>query len=585
MEYSASDPARQAKPACTFGKFRLEPDGTLIRGGKRLQLAGTELAMLRLLIERRGKLVTNAELGREIGSGAHITSETVAQAIASLRQRLGPEEHIQQVPKRGFRFISNVVEMQSAPSGVLPHVAFLPLTAEYGVAEYMGTAVAEAAMDDLGRSQPAVCTLAAKESVATLAKRGLSPLEIGRAMHADMVLTGSLRALPAHHRMRIEMIDVKHGRQLWTEDVLVERAQHAGLETELARLITLRTEGGEISISATAESESGQQSAPQHREAYELYQRARFEWQSLERHRMQDAVQHLTRASEIDPSFVAARIDLAHLAITEAFHGYLAPSVAVDMVRRASRQGIDFADAAAMLPAIGWVNFHYDRNLPAAVDAFKRSSHLSHDPWITRARLMLALSRKRFDEAIGLIRDALTLDPYSGWLHARLAWAHHLMGDASESVRLIKAALDQFPMHEGIELYAGIILSLNRDFARAEEVAAALAHRRPYFDLATAVHAYTLAVAGNSDEARALLERMEWMGRERYVMNSLSPAVYVALGDHEQALAELAAANQARCPWFFQALADPRLTPLHDNPEFLQYEQILVDMERAAGDA
>jgi predicted Zn-dependent protease len=297
---------------------------------------------------------------------------------------------------------------------------------------------------------------------------------------------------------------------------------------------------------------------------------------------MQDAVQHLTRASEIDPSLIAARVDLAHLAITEAFHGYLSPAAAVDLVRRASRPGISQAEAAPMLPAIGWVNFHYDRDLESALDAFKRSGHLHHDPWVSRARVLLALSRKRFDEAIGLIRDALTIDPYSRWLHARLAWAHHLMGDAPESVRLINAALEQFPAHEGIELYAGIILAFNGEAERAEELAASLANRRPYFDPAAAVHAYTLAVAGKSDDARSVLERMEWIGRERYVLNSLSAAVYVALGDHDHALTELAAANQALCPWFFQALADPRLAALNNNPKFRVYEQILTNMERAA---
>jgi len=114
------------------------------------------------------------------------------------------------------------------------------------------------------------------------------------------------------------------------------------------------------------------------------------------------------------------------------------------------------------------------------------------------------------------------------------------------------------------------------------EIAGTLEHRRPYFDLAIAVHAYTLAVAGRSDEARSILERMEWMGRERYVTNSLSAAVYVALGEPEPALAQLRAANEARCPWFFQALADPRLAPLHELREFQELQQVLVNMERAA---
>ena len=582
MHNLGSDPAREKLPVYTFNNFRLQSDGTLLRGETPLQLAEAELAVLRLLLAQRGGLVTPAELGRAVGQGARVKPEIVTQAVASLRQRLGPEELIQAVPRRGFRFAAEVLVMSSAPAAALPHVAILPLVAEFGVAEYLGAAVTESVIDRLGRRRPALCTLAARESVATLARRGLLPLEIGRALRTDMVLTGSLRALPAHHRMRIEMLRVEDGSPLWSEDVLVERARVAGLEAELVRLMALRIEGGTIAISASVEPGSGRQNAPNHREAYELFQRARFDWQSLERHRMQDAVQHLTRAGEIDPSLIEARIDLANLAITEAFHGYLSPEVAVGLVRRASKPGFDDGPGAAILPAVGWVSFHYDRDLRAALDAFRRSEHLPHDPWVSRARVMLALSRKRYDEAAGLLRDALGIDPYSGWLHARLAFTHHLMGDAPESLRLINAAIEQFPLHEGVEFYAGIILAFNGETERAVELAEALVHRRPYFDPATAVDAYTLAVAGRGDEARSILEQMEWMSRERYVMNSLLPAVSVALGEHDLALAQLAVANHARCPWFFQALADPRLAPLRQYPEFRELEQILANMERTA---
>jgi DNA-binding winged helix-turn-helix (wHTH) protein/tetratricopeptide (TPR) repeat protein len=587
MQRPGSTPADNKQPAYTFGKFRLEPDGRLLRGEKRVQLAAEELAALRLLLEKRGTVVTNAELnGAMKHDGARVEAEnvgeSVAKTIASLRKRLGAEVHIQPVLKRGFRFTSDAHELTGASQAGLPHVAILPLLAEYGVAEYLGTAVTEGAIDRLNRKRPSVCTLAAKESVATLARRGLSALEIGRAIQADMVLTGTLRALPAHHRMRAEMIQVEDGRPLWTEDVLVERIHLAGLETELARLVALRLEGGTVSISASASPEV-EEPEPHDREAYELYQRARYEWQSLERHRMQDAVQHLTRASELDPSLSAARVDLAHLAITEAFHGYLSPTIGVDMVRRAAKPGFDDGPGGeAILPAVGWVSFHYDRDLRAALDAFERSSHLPHDSWVSRARVMLALSRRRFDEAAAIISDALSSDPFSTWLHARLAWTHHMMGDAAASVREAKAALERFPLHEGVEMYAAIILAFNGEAERAVELAGALAHRRPYFDPATAVHAYTLAVAGRSDEARSILERMEWMGRERYVMNSFSAAVYVVLGEHDHAIAELRAANDAGCPWFFQALADPRLAPLHKLPEFQELEQILVNMERVA---
>ena len=64
--------------------------------------------------------------------------------------------------------------------------------------------------------------------------------QIGETLKADLVLTGSLRALPAHFRLRAEMILVQDGTQIWVEDLLVDRSRFAGLESELVNRLTFR---------------------------------------------------------------------------------------------------------------------------------------------------------------------------------------------------------------------------------------------------------------------------------------------------------------------------------------------------------
>jgi hypothetical protein len=90
-----------------------------------------------------------------------------------------------------------------------------------------------------------------------------------------------------------------------------------------------------------------------------------------------------------------------------------------------------------------------------------------------------------------------------------------------------------------------------------------------------------MACAGQTDEADAILERLQWMSRERFVLRAFNPAAYAALGNLEAAMAELRAANEIRCPWFFQMLADPCLKPLHGMPEFKEIRNILPHMESA----
>jgi len=577
--------AGSAPHAYRFAGFQLETDGTLLRGETPLHLPPEELAVLRLLLARAGEIVTPLELKRTLWGGMNVASDSVSRCVASLRARLQPEDCIQSVYKRGYRISAVVQAAGRRPAGALPRLAILPFSAGSGVPEYLGMAITGEITDLLKGARNAIASLAAQDSVLALARRGLAAQEIGAALHADLVLTGQLLATPRHDRLRAEMIRAEDGAQLWIEDLLAERGRIGALSSELVNRVTSRLHSGGLSIAAVAEPAVEVESSPHRNEAYELFLRAHYEWQTLERHRMQDAMGRLIRAIELDPSLIAARVDLAHLSVAQACHGFMSPLVQAGMVRRSAERipdSADNADAEALLPALGWVDFHFDHNLPAALKAFARSAHLPYDPWTTRERVQFALSRRRFGEAIDLLSAAIALDPYSPWLQALLAWALHLAGDPPASVAQTRKALALFPEHDGPNLYGAIILSFNGEAAYAAELANELAVRSRYFDLATAVHAYALACAGRGDDARELLDRLQWLGRERFVMNTFNAAVYVALGEPDAALAELRASLENRCPWFFQTLADPRLKPLWGRPEFEEMRGVLAAMEAEA---
>jgi DNA-binding winged helix-turn-helix (wHTH) protein/tetratricopeptide (TPR) repeat protein len=576
-----------------FGEFRLEADGTLLHGETPVPLDAHELAALRLLLAHQGQVVTLQQFEQVLGAGELVTADLVTKCLASLRRRLEPEDCIQAVPKRGYRFSGEVhpISFESVPP--IPRLAILPFTASYGVPEYLGAALAEDAGTHLAAAHPSFAHVLSRESVLALARRGLSARQVGEKMKADLVLCGELRAMASHYRLRAEVIRVESGSPLWTEDLLVERARIIELVRDLSNHVLRRLSGLEsarlaparleTAISLSAAADSDPEPTAQQREAFELFLRGRYESQSLERHRMQDAVQHLLHAIELDPDQMQARIQLANLCVTQVFCGFVQPLVAAEIMRRIAGT---FADlpyrAERLLPALGWISFHADRNMPAAMRMFARSAHLPHEPGITRARSMFALSRRRFDEAIEMQRAVLHADPFSAWALARLAWAYHLAGESAASLQAAHAAMERFPEHEAVELYGAMILAFNGETARAVELAASLAQRVPYLDPAAAVHAYALAMAGRRDEARVILERLQWLCRERYAMNTFTPAAYVALGELDAALAELHAANGLRCPWFFQMLADPRLKPLRTRPDFEAMLGILAGMETEA---
>jgi tetratricopeptide (TPR) repeat protein len=272
---------------------------------------------------------------------------------------------------------------------------------------------------------------------------------------------------------------------------------------------------------------------------------------------------------------------MVRLCVTQAAFGYMPPAVARAIARRTA-DTIPDHHADPVLPALGTLSFHVDYDLPAALHAFASSAHLPHDASVTRSRVMFALSRGRFDEGIALLDDALCLDPFAPWLHARRAWALHLAGHRPESLAQMRSCLNSFPDHEGTALYGAILFAYNGDTATGLRLAESLSARMPYYDQITAIHAYALARAGRTAESRALIAKLRWLGRERFVSSSFNAAVYVALGDIDSALTELQTSMDMRCPWFFQMLADPRLQPLRGQPRFEEFRAILPRMEDAA---
>lgn len=566
-----------------FGELRLDKQGVLTRGDEVIHLPPKELAALRLLLAHAGQIVTVQQLKQALWGGVHVTDDSVPKCVSSLRELLSPSDCIQTVYKRGYRLSVEVQRQTQVLPETPPRLVIMPFAVDANVPVYLGAAIAEETISLLTADRFAPAHVLARDSAFSLAARGLTAHQVGEALQADLVLTGTLRMLPAHFRLRAEMVRVSDGTQIWVEDMLVPQSRSADLESELANRLFIRLSSAAWFFSREGGSPNSEEDGPSRREAWEMFLRGHHEWQTVQRHRMQDGIQHLSRAIELDPTLYGAHIDLANASVTQEFAGFVSPIQAAQQVRKsADAVPTSFEGAEALLPALGWIRFHVDHDLPGALRAFSTSAHLRHETSVTRIRSMFALSRHRFLEAIELITEALRSDPYSPWLNARLAWAYHLSGEREKSVAQAQHALDLFPEHECANVYGTMILAFNGQADRAVGVAENLVRRSPYLDIGSSLFAYALAQAGREQEAQSMLERLQWLSRERYVLTSFTAPVCVALDDMDGAVAELQAAAESRCPWLFQMLADPRIEPIRERPEVVKIEKVLERMEAAA---
>lgn len=103
------------KPVYCFGPFRYDSGQRLLfRENETVPLAPKVGETLRVLVERHGTVVEKAELMREVWPDTTVEEIGLARNISQLRKALGDENetgrYIETLPKRGYRFVGNVVQ-------------------------------------------------------------------------------------------------------------------------------------------------------------------------------------------------------------------------------------------------------------------------------------------------------------------------------------------------------------------------------------------------------------------------------------------------------------------------------------------
>jgi DNA-binding winged helix-turn-helix (wHTH) protein/tetratricopeptide (TPR) repeat protein len=579
----------------SFGSFSLRPDGTLLRENAPVLLSPKELAILRVLVSNAGQIVPADQLRLSAWGNVHVSADSLPRCVSSLRAHLDSQDCIQTVYKRGYRFMLAVKQTHHQQqreketerrtfSSINPlRLAILPFATTDGVPEFLGPGIWEETMLRLSRVRNPVVDLMARDSVFNLAGHGATAREVGTALGADLALTGAVTALPQSFRLRTEMIRVADAVQLWVEDFLVPRNLVANTDAILAKSITARIQN--TFATSTAATPIVSTVETWRSEAYTIYLQACAQWNTLERHEMQDAVRGFQHALDLDSNMLEARVRLAHGYLALSSFGYMRPDIAAELARKHAELALALSpDEQSIYPALGWIRFHHDRDFAAAAEAFAYPQRPGYNPWTVIYQARSALSQGRFSEAISLLRTAIDADPYSPVMHGRLAWALHLAGDSNAALEQARRTHRLFPNHSGAMFFCVIVFaaackpgdSTSELAAQAMALVTRLVQDSPSLDTAGATLAYVQARQGCFSEAQALLDHQQWLSRERFVMRSFHAPALVELGEFEAAIEALVTAEQQHCPWFFELLYDPRLQPLHGEQGF----QCLIHLSR-----
>src|SRR5438045_279795 len=107
-----------------FGPFRVDTvNHVLLRDGEALPLKPKVFDTLLVLVENRGRVLDKDEMMSRLWPDAIVEEANLTQNIYLLRKVLGEEPqgeaYIETMPKRGYRFVASVCELEAESSDLV----------------------------------------------------------------------------------------------------------------------------------------------------------------------------------------------------------------------------------------------------------------------------------------------------------------------------------------------------------------------------------------------------------------------------------------------------------------------------------
>lgn len=568
-----------------FDSFELDiRAGELRQRGRKLRLRGQPLEVLAALLERAGDLVTREELRAQIWQSDTFVDfdHSLHNAIARLREALGDSadtpRFIETVPRRGYRFIAQVrdgepgVSLPSAPHTLQPGaqdihaLAVLPLTDLSGEPghDYFADGMTEALITSLAKIK-ALRVISRTSAMQYKAARKSLP-QIARELNVNAVMEGSVLRSGERVRITAQLIHASSDQHLWAESYERDFRDILSLQSEIAQQVA-----DQIRIMLTPAERARLGGARQvNPQAHDLYLKARYHWNKRTEESVKKAIAYFHRALDADPTFAQGYAGLADCYNILGYYNSLPPAEAYPKGRAAALKALELDGSLAEPHAsLGVVKRDFEWDWPGAEAEFEKAVELNPgfvESYHWRATLFSMLGRQA--EGLREKAKALALDPLSVVIKTDLARMFYFSRDYDQSLEHYRAALDMDPSFASSHLWLSQVYLQKGMFEQAigELQAGIRLSNESTFALARLGHGY--AVAGQADEANAVLNRLTALPAGKYVSPYDLAMIHAGLRRNDEAFAWFQKALEQRSLWLGYLKVEPQLDQLRPDPRF-----------------
>ena len=569
-----------------FSGFRLEEaQQRLLFNGEPVALKPKILDLLRYLIQSRGQLIAKDDLMREVWPDTIVEENNITVSMSILRKTLGEDRQkprfIQTVPRRGYRFVAEVIELSPDPITVGdPHkitvvsetdeapidsLAVLPM--DIGEkdpnVEYLSDGITESIIDLLSRI-PNLRVLA-RSTVFRFKDKQIDPQEVGRLLNVRAVMMIRVMKLGGKLIIRSELVKVADGSQLWGEQYNRSPSDILAIQEEIARAIT---ESLKFKLTSS-DSISLARHPTENIEAYNLYMRGRYFWNKYSKEWVMKAIEVFQEAIQIDSYYALAYCGLAD-AYFRLSNVHFPPLEVMPKAKEAALRAVEIDDNLAEAhSSLGLVKVYYDHDWIGAEAEFRKALKLDPNLVSAHQRYGSYLTfMGRFEESIRHYETALELDPFSLQINMNLATTYYLRGEYDRAINHLNKTSELEPNYMPTHFVLGSAYVQQGRLQEAIEQFQFIYKMDEEAYIALGFMGYAHALNGQRAEAETLLNILQDIAERKYISPYSLLLIHLAIGPLERVFQLLEQLYEERNDWLVWLKVSPELKNLRSDPRF-----------------
>lgn len=569
-----------------FSGFRLEEaQQRLLYNGQPVALKPKILDLLRYLIQSRGQLIAKDDLMREVWPDTIVEENNITVSMSILRKTLGEDRQkprfIQTVPRRGYRFVAEVIELSTDPITVgdshqvvtvseaeeapIDSLAVLPMDSpeKDPNVEYLSDGITESIIDLLSRI-PNLRVLA-RSTVFRFKEKQIDPQEVGRLLNVRAVMMIRVMRLGDKLIIRSELVKVADGSQLWGEQYNRSPSDVLAIQEEIARAIT-----ESLKFKLTSSDHISLARHPtENIEAYNLYLRGRYFWNKYSKEWVLKAIEVFQEAIQIDSYYALAYCGLAD-AYFRLSNVHFPPREVMPKAKEAALKAVEIDDNLAEAhSSLGLVKVYYDHDWVGAEAEFRKALKLDPNLVSAHQRYGTYLTfMGRFEESIRHYETALELDPFSLQINMNLATTYYLRGEYERAVNHLNKTSELEPNYMPTHFVLGSAYVQQGRLEEAIEQFQFIYKMDEEAYIALGFMGYAHALNGQRAEAETLLSILDDISQRKYISPYSLLLIHLALGPLERVFQLLEQLYEERNDWLVWLKVSPELKNVRNDPRF-----------------